>query len=202
MMDKGEIILSTAYLPPIEYISLIARSGKALIDGGERYQKQTYRSRCHIYSGNGILPLTIPIIRSGSGHIKEASIDNSKGWYKNHWKAIESAYSSTPFFEYYKDDFVPFFTGDYSNLFDYNLKLTELILELCSVKAQLIVSDISYPHDIPNNFSGIIHPKRDSLKINKGQYYQVFAPKYGFIYNLSAIDLLFNEGPNAISYLI
>ncbi|OFY38683.1 MAG: hypothetical protein A2X18_08365 [Bacteroidetes bacterium GWF2_40_14] len=197
--------LTSAYLPPIEYIRLISRSETAIIEKFEKYQKQSYRSRCHIYSANGILPLIIPVSRD-NGHsvsISEIKIDYTKKWQKQHWRAIVSAYKNSPFFEYYQDDIVPFYNEQEESLFDFNYKVLETILNLIGMDYKLRTTE-SFLNTYPvNDYRELIHPKRETtLYANEnGRYHQVFAHKHGFIQNLSILDLLFNEGPDAISYL-
>lgn len=197
--------LSSAYLPPIDYIKVVSKSEKTYIESCENFQKQSYRNRCNIYSANGILPLIIPVLRNEihSVKISEVKIDYSRNWQKQHWRAIESAYKSSPFFDYYMDDFVAFYNEQESSLYDFNTKLLKLILDIIGVDYSLNATE-SFKREIPlGDFREIIHPKRQPLfdKNENGQYHQVFAHKHGFIPNLSIIDLLFNEGPDAISYI-
>lgn len=198
----GEIVLSTAYLPPIEYFSAILNSSICRIEQFENYQKQSYRSRCHIYSANGILSLVIPVMRN-NGHsvpVRDIRIDYSRQWQQQHWMAIMSAYSKSPFFEFYQDDFAPFYKTQEKYLFDFNLKLTALLLNLVGIKRELFLTDSFESHEF--DFRESIHPKKPSVIQNKnGQYLQVFAHKYGFLANLSIVDLLFNEGPDSVSYV-
>ena len=186
--NTGEIVLSTAYLPPIDYFSYILSPSLCCIEQFENYQKQSYRSRCHIYSANGLLSLVIPVMRD-NGHsipVRDVKIDYSRRWQQQHWMAIISAYRMSPFFEYY--------------LFDFNLKLTNMLLNLVGINRELSLTGSYSKYEV--DLREAIHPKRPSPLQNKnGQYHQVFAHKYGFLTNLSIIDLLFNEGPNAISYL-
>lgn len=200
--NSREIVLSTAYLPPIEYFSAILNSSICRIEQFENYQKQSYRSRCHIYSANGLLSLVIPVMRN-NGHsvpVRDIRIDYSKSWPQQHWMAVKSAYSKSPFFEYYQDDFVSFYTTQEKYLFDFNLKLTALLLNLVGIKRELILTDRFESHEF--DFRETIHPKKPLAIQNKnGQYLQVFAHKYGFLAGLSIVDLLFNEGPNSVSYL-
>jgi len=207
---ENRVILSTAYLPPVEYISAIYNSSGTVIEQCERFQKQSYRSRCHIYSASGLLALTIPVSRA-QGHylpIREMRIDYSAKWQQEHWRAIVSAYRTSPFFEYYEDDFAPFYHKRYEFLFDFNTELLTMILSLMGVKC-----NIEYTQEFLHEYSSrdvldmreVIHPKREPFNYNtgkkSGQYFQVFAHKHGFISNLSSADLLFNEGPDSISYL-
>ncbi len=197
--------LTTAYLPPVEYIRLISRSETTIIEKFEKYQKQSYRSRCHIYSANGILPLIIPVSRE-NGHsvnISEIRIDYSKKWQIQHWRAIVSAYKNSPFFEYYQDDIFPFYKEEEESLFNFNYKLLETILNLIGADYNLKTSDSFQNAYLNGDYRELIHPKKEtSLRENEnGRYHQVFAHKHGFIPNLSVLDLLFNEGPDASSYL-
>ena len=201
--NTGEVVLSTAYLPPIDYFSSILSSSKCCIEQFENYQKQSYRSRCHIYSANGLLSLVIPVLRD-NGHsvpVREVKIDYSRKWQQQHWMAIVSAYRMSPFFEYYQDDFEPFYKSqEIEYLFDFNLKLTTMLLNLAGINREISLTDSYENHEV--DLREAIHPKRPSLLQNKnGQYHQVFAHKYGFIANLSIVDLLFNEGPDTVSYL-
>ncbi|MEN6619655.1 MAG: WbqC family protein [Rikenellaceae bacterium] len=205
MMSNLEFcVLSSAYLPPIDYIRLVSVSESSFIERCENYQKQSYRSRCHIYSANGLLPLIIPVLRDNDHSVKisDIKIDYSKEWQKQHWGAIVSAYKSSPFFDYYQDDLFGFYQMQTSSLFDFNYNLLKTILDLIGVDYRLEITK-SYMHEYPDgDYRELIHPKRTGLNINENErYHQVFAHKHGFIPNLSIIDLLFNEGPNAISFL-
>jgi hypothetical protein len=206
----NRVILSTAYLPPVEYISAVYRSEKSEIEQFERYQKQSYRSRCHIYGASGLLSLTIPVSRA-DGHylpIRDMKIDYSTKWQAEHWRALLSAYRTSPFFEYYEDDFAPFYHKQFDSLFDFNTELLHLICNLMGLKNVPSLT-AEYLHSYNDNSAldlrESIHPKKEpATLLNKkesGQYFQVFAHKLGFIPNLSAVDLLFNEGPDSVSYL-
>lgn len=204
MSSFNKILLTTAYLPPVEYFALMIANGNAAIEKWENYTKQSYRNRCHIYSANGLLSLNIPIDRStGSGTIiTNARIDYSTSWQIRHWRAIVSAYKSSPFFEYYQDDFYPFYhSKDWSTLYEFNKKLIELIVDLMGLKIDIRETD-KFIKEVPYyDYRYKIHPKQNSLEVIKnGQYQQVFAHKFGFISNLSIVDLLFNEGPASIDY--
>ena len=199
-------LLTTAYLPPVDYFRVIARADKWEIEQWEKYQKQSYRSRCHILSANGPLSLSIPVDRSG-GHsvpIKSIKVDHSVNWQKTHWGAIVSAYQSSPFFEYYKEDFRPFYENRAETLFEFNTSLTKLLLDLLGLPSEISFTD-SFKGDNPtDDFRFSIHPKKTSPfeeENKKGRYHQVFAHKFGFKDNLSVIDLLFNEGPESLRYL-
>jgi hypothetical protein len=199
------IILSTAYLAPVQYFTKFVEYDKVIIEAHENFLKQTYRNRCKIYGANGELSLTIPVKKSApKTKITELLIDYDTNWRKMHWKSIESAYNSSPFFEYYIDDFIPFYTKKYKYLLDYNTELLQMILDTLEIS-----TNIEFTNSFLNNVSDIddfrelIHPKKMSIDQNFKviEYTQVFKDKYGFLPNLSIIDLLFNEGPNSIMFL-
>ncbi|MHC1780720.1 MAG: WbqC family protein [Bacteroidales bacterium] len=214
MSDNFKAIVSTAYLPPLDYFRVIRRFPLWEIEQFENYQKQSYRSRCHIYSANGLLPLIIPVDRSSglSVPVKEIRIDNSKEWQKQHWRAIVSAYNSTPYFEHYSDDLEPFYTKRFNFLFDFNTELLRQLMSMLGIRHEIKFTN-SFRHDFsdctgPNycDFRNTIHPKRILSQNQKelistpadlkgyNSYHQLFSEKFGFIDGLSIIDLLFNEG--------
>lgn len=204
----NQTILTTAYLPPLEYFFAIAASDRVLIEQHEYYQKQSYRNRCVIYSTGGPEALTIPVVKDG-GHskpIRDIRIDYSEPWLQHHVRAMKAAYNSSPFYEYYADDFQAIFDRKPAFLFDLNEQLLYLVLELLGLKA-----DISYSSEYikdygAGDFRSVIQPKYKGENLleqykKEKTYFQVFSIKSGFIPNLSVLDLLSNEGPNAISFL-
>ena len=215
-------LLSTAYFPPIEYFAVIANSGRVEIESGEMYQKQSYRTRCHINGANGLLVLTLPVLRSAAKEdgmnshklpTSQLKIDYSKPWLFQHKRALEAAYMSSPFFEYYMDDIYEILDSGEESLLSMNTRLTHKIAELIGLETPIALTDGEFIQPGSEELAGrkisdfreSIHPKRVSdllerLKINK-PYWQVFTNKQGFIPNLTILDLLFNEGPNAISFL-
>jgi len=206
MKKQGHsILLTTAYLPPIEYFAYIIKADKVYIEKHENYTKQSYRNRCSIYSANGRLSLSIPVIK-GEKHkspVTEVQISNHSDWQKNHWRAIESAYNSSPFLLYYKDDLRPCFEEPFSNLFDFNQSLINILKELTGIKKEL-----HFTSEFKNNPAPLIdlreriHPKSNTSELLEcNSYTQVFGEKYGFISGLSIIDLLFNVGPESLDYL-
>ena len=217
----GSSLLSTAYFPPIEYFAVMANSKKVIIEKCEMFQKQSYRTRCHIYSANGLLVLTVPVKRdvaisndnaeAGRTHkqfIDKVKIDYSKPWILQHKRALEAAYMTTPFFEYYKDDIFAVLDSGEPFLFDLNRKIIELFNELIGISTPIEFSSdwTEFPPVGCTDFRAAIHPKSKEQNILENMqmtkpYYQVFSDKQGFIPNLSILDLLCNEGPNSISFL-
>lgn len=200
------ILLTTAYLAPIQYYSKLANYHQIRIETHENFIKQSFRNRCNIYGANGELSLSIPIKKDKpKTKIKDIRIDYDTNWRKLHWKSIESAYRSSPFFEFYEDDLKPFYEKKYKYLLEFNNEIQEIILEHLELEPNIVFTDhyITQTENNTDDFREKIHPKKDiedvQFKITK--YTQVFQDKHGFISNLSIVDLLFNEGPNAINIL-
>lgn len=207
--QPSKVYLSSAYLAPVEYYSKLVLFPQAYIEQYDHYVKQTYRNRCVISGPNGLIPLTIPIIHPDSPKcfMKDIRISDHGNWRSLHWNAIESAYNKTPFFEYYKDDFRPFYEQKHLFLFDFNEELCRLICRLIDISVSIDRTD-SYKTKVGSfevDFRELIHPKKD-YRVYDPQfvprpYYQVFEYRHGFKPNLSIIDLLFNMGPESLSIL-
>ncbi len=204
MNTEPNILLSTAYLPPIEYMGALLKTENITIEKEETYAKQTYRNRCRILSANGILDLSIPVnkVNGNNTKTKDITILNSDRWFVNHWRAINSAYSGSPFFLYYKDDLKEFYTGKYENLLEFNTELTNKLLNLIGIVCKLKYSDLfTLPNEMSYDARYSITPKTEVDSLYYNEYTQVFSNKFSFIPNLSIIDLLFNLGPEAKEYL-
>jgi hypothetical protein len=201
-------LLGSSYLGPVQYFTKFLKHPVRIIERYDHYIKQTYRNRCHIMGANGILPLSIPVLK-GDAHktyVRDIRIDYSKRWQKLHWKGIESAYRHSPFFEFYMDEFSPFYEERFAFLFDFNAALLEPILKALGIDSTLRFSNefLEVSSGDYADYRETIHPKRDLSSdplFVPVSYHQVFAERLGFVANLSIIDLLFNEGPNARSVL-
>ncbi len=197
-------ILSSVYFGSIEYYTVLKNSEEVLIDSQEHYTKQTYRNRCEIYGANGKLNLTIPLVRRGQRvPVYDAKIENSHEWRKLHWRSIESAYRSSPYFEFYEHHFIPIFEKEHTHLFELNQEIQNKIIQILNLDV-VVKETASYEkeHSSYTDYRDTIHPKIAPKNILADKrYIQVFESKYGFISNLSILDLLFNQGPNAVSFL-
>ena len=195
--------ISTAYLGPVQQYSKMFHFPEVRIETSENYLKQSYRNRCIIAGANGPLPLSVPIVKPDTLKCltKDIRISDHGNWRHLHWNAIVSAYNSTPFFEYYEDDFAPFYEKKYEFLFDFNEELRMLICQLLDIQPQIQYTT-SFEADVENDFRWI-RPKQDIADPSflLKPYYQVFQDKHGFIPNLSIIDLLFNTGNEGILVL-
>jgi len=197
-MQRDNFLLSTAYLAPIEYYVVLANSERILLEQHEYYQKQSYRNRCRIATANGIMDLSIPVDSAGKTPIRDLRISDHNNWQTHHWRSIETAYNSSPFFEYYADDFRPFFEKKWLFLWDFNLALFNKTLELLDIETKIELTE-QYKPETSDNFLDLraaIHPKKEISLLLK-PYYQVFETKFGFMPNMSIIDLLFNMANEA-----
>lgn len=207
MTSGGYAVVTTAYFPPVEYFMAAAATGHLLIEDSESYVKQSYRNRCRIYACDGILSLTVPVsAQDGDRGIKSVRIDYSKPWLQQHERALVSAYRTSAFFEYYQDDVFAILDSRPQTLFELNTALTVKLLELLGLRCRVSFSGgyiQEYGPDVLD-LRDAIHPKKAVPEMFRNRfksYYQVFYEKFGFIPGLSALDLLFNEGPNALSFL-
>lgn len=196
------ILLQPTYFSPIVQYVGIANSKELIFEIEDNFQKQTYRNRCYINTANGKHLLNVPIQHNKGvkQKTKDIKIDYKDSWQKLHLKTLETAYSSSPFFEYYIDDLTPVLKKQTPFLLDFNLKCHEFImdafqLEIPSTKTSEYFKKVDY---LDARNLAIAKGEKD---FNLDRYIQVFEEKNGFISNLSILDLLFMEGPNALNYL-
>lgn len=196
------ILIHPSYFPSISHYIALIQADTVTFEMEDNFQKQTNRNRMYIYSPNGIQLLNVPVKHSAEKHqkFKDVRIENDFGWQKNHFKSLEAAYRTSPFFEYFEDDFRPLFEKKHEFLMDLNLEIFELVNDSLGINVKT-KKTIEFFHEVPkfNDFRHLINGKKDTTQIE--EYTQVFNEKHGFINNLSILDLLFNEGRYAVDYL-
>ena len=202
-------LLSSTYFGPIQWYQKLNRYDECLIERHESFIKQTYRNRMLIPTTNGPLALTIPTNHDISLSMKDIRISDHANWRHVHWNALLSAYGESPFFEYYQDDIRPFYEKKYEFLFDFNMETTEKMIELLDIRPKISITEAYIQskelkeEDEIKDFRDTIRPKKPlpDAEFAPKRYYQVYGQKHGFLPNMSILDLLFNEGNEAIFYL-
>lgn len=203
------VCLSTAYLAPVSYYCQLMANERVLIEQHENYIKQTYRNRAIIATANGPMSLTVPVehCKGQKIPIRDLRLSDHGNWRHLHWQAIQSAYDRSPFFEYYADDFRPFYEGRPTEfLLDFNMQLQQLICSLLNLDASPVLTDAYHAEGDFVDLRNAITPKsrlasEDIAAATLRSYYQVFDQRHGFMADLSIIDLLFNMGPEALLVL-
>ena len=197
------IILHPTYFANIAHFTAIANTNEVVFEAHDNFLKQTYRNRSYIYGANGKLALNIPVIYTQKNRqkYKDVKIFNEEKWQSAHWKSLLSAYKTSPFFEYYEDDIKPLFEKKADYIFDFNMNCFDVICDCLQLDVNTSFSE-AYHKDIENasDLRQLVHAKKEP-DYTFESYTQVFDEKHGFIPNLSILDLLFNEGPNALNYL-
>ena len=223
-------LLQTTYFGPVQWYQKLYRYDHCLIEQYDSYQKQTYRNRCVIATANGLQALTVPVEHNANCQlstiscpldpvalhlqvkefVKDLRISDHNQWRKVHWNALQSAYSESPFFEYYVDDIRPFFEHKYDFLIDFNEAIRQKICELIDIHPHVEYTT-EYVKPTANSqqpiafsdFREVIHAKhpQPDADFEAKPYWQVFQHRYGFQPNLSILDLLFCMGPESVFYL-
>ena len=198
-----DILIHPNYFPNIHQFTQIIKANNILFEVSDNYQKQTFRNRTYIYGANGKLGLFIPVIHTHKNRelFKDVKISYDSNWMDLHLKSLQSAYRSSPYFEYFEDDFIKLYSEKEKFLADFNIKCIRLISSLLDLDLDYKISgeyvektnDIIDLRDLSN--------ARKEKKIDTPKYIQVFESKHGYINNLSIIDLIFSEGPNSVSLI-
>jgi len=198
-----DILIHPNYFPNIHQFTQIIKANNILFEVSDNYQKQTFRNRTYVYGANGKLGLFIPVIHSHKNRelFKDVKISYESNWMDLHLKSLQSAYRSSPYFEYFEDDFIKLYSKKEKFLVDFNIKCIKLISNLLDLNLDFKISneyvektnDIIDLRDLSN--------ARKEKKIETPKYIQVFESKHGYINNLSIIDLIFSEGPNSVSLI-
>ena len=211
------MLLSTAYFPPLSWLALAARDFRpgfspAVIglEACENYQKQSYRNRCYILAGDGPQMLQVPV-KHGKGevplNIQNVLVDYSTPWVVRTERALDTAYEMAAYYEYYRDDVFAVLNAQPETLWELNLSTIRLLLEKTGIACTLSpTSAFAAPGSEPDDYRNVIHPKHPDTVLEvlglERPYYQVFQDRLdGFTPRLSALDLLFNEGPDSILWL-
>lgn len=197
------LLVYPVYFPCVAQMGAMLQAGSVVFEVHDNYQKQTYRNRMHIAHANGKLVLNVPIKHvGGDGRQRTADVlaETAFPWQSQHWKSLQSAYRTSPFFEFYEDELAPLFTQEATNLQAHNIKIFETLCELMDLSLPFTLSE-SYQKnpDLPDG--RVLVKAKGGIDYQFPAYTQVFGDRHGFLSNLSILDLLFNEGPNSAAYL-
>ena len=195
------VILPLAYMPSVEYVARLLRE-ECVIDLGENFIKRSERNRAHILSANGVMALTVNVENANRPRqkMRDVKIDYSKRWQHQHWVSIFSAYKSSPYFDHFAHRIEPFYRKEWKYLADYNLEYTSTLLSLLGVNRELPLSQ-SYYEAQPDDLD--LRPKhKESSTFVAEPYFQVFSDRMPFEANLSILDLIMCEGPQAVNAVL
>ena len=198
----NNILIHPSYFPSISHFVAIAKANIVTFEVEDNFQKQTNRNRMYIYSPNGIQLLNVPVKHNKERHprIKEVKIENDFDWQKQHFKSLEAAYRTSPFFEYFEDDILPIFKKKHNYLMDLNMETMAIVTKCLRLEFDY-EETTEYFHEVTDKVDhrNLINGKKDTSVFEP--YTQVFGDKHGYLNNLSILDLLFNEGRYALDYL-
>lgn len=209
MKVQKEALLTLHYLPNVQYFSKFLLHDTVWIEQQEYYQKSSYRNRAHIAAANGLLRLSIPLVKGKhqQQNIREVRIAHQEPWPQQHWQSIQSAYGNAPFFEHYAPYLQPHFTQKYDYLFELNIELLQTLLSLVGLSTTFSLTE-EYLREVPTSvkdYRRLISPKEkpeySDPFFKSVKYVQVFEEKHGFLPNLSILDALFCKGPETILLL-
>jgi hypothetical protein len=197
-------LFSTAYWPNISYFASILKAEQIEIEAYENYQKQSFRNRTQILSANGVLDLSIPVVKNAPKELmKDVRISYTENWQQKHWRAFTSAYRNSPYFDFFEDEIQSYYNQKFETLLVYNSSQLNTLCKLFRIKKEIsqtreFVKEPQNTLDLRESF----HPKKPSgVTVDTVTYYQTFHDKFPFEPNLSVLDLLFNEGPKGLTYL-
>lgn len=195
-------LFSTAYFPSISYMARFLAEDKPVVEVCETYHKQTYRNRCRVMTANGVESLSVPVVKVNGNHTmtKDMALSPIEPWQHIHSRCLESAYKAAPYFDHYYDYLRPIFEGHFERLVDLNDAALRAILKMLKVKKD-IVHSTDYVREAENDLREAFSPKKPFDANLFPAYYQVFSEKFPFAADLSVLDLVFNEGPEAVEYL-
>jgi hypothetical protein len=205
------VISSVIPFPNIFWWCKVLQADEVVWDVQEHFEKMTFRNRYHIAGANGLLKMSIPI-HGGREHksvMGETRIANQDNWQKQHWRTIVSAYSNTPYFEFYRDSLEQLFNTSFEKLADFNLAAIHWLKQQLNIYFHEEKTE-QYRKEYPDALFDLrqfqfaketFQPSSFSNSSNLPTYHQVFEERNGFIPNLSLLDLLFAEGPYALRWL-
>lgn len=196
-----DILIHPTYFPSISHFAAMLQADSITFEVDDNFQKQTNRNRMYIYSANGIQLLNIPVKHTKDIHqkYKDVRLETAFDWQKQHFKSFEAAYRTSPYFEYFEDDIRPVFEKQHTFLMDLNFQIHEIISDCLGISLPYTKTEEYFKEASQTDLRYLANGKKDENVFDS--YTQVFDDKHGFLNNLSILDLLFNEGRHAVTYL-
>ncbi len=197
-------LLYPGYLGSIAHYAVVAQSDAIIFETASNFIKQSYLTRCYIATASGKQALSIPVLRpkeKGKQRLKDVRIDYRNNWQQTHLRSIQTAYRSSPFYEFYEDDLLPLFNKNYTFLLDFNLKAHEILMECLQLNTPSSKTSVFELNPLQYSDTRFLIDAKKEISVDFDSYYQIFNDKNGFQKNLSILDLICMEGPNAISFL-
>lgn len=192
------------YFPSVQFFSKLTHFEKVVLEQHEHYVKRSYRNRCHLASPQGIVRLTVPLVKGKNNQmpIRHVEVSYHQPWQEVHQKTIQSLYGNAPFFEEFFPSIQEILSKKHQYLFDLNLEILQALLGMAGMKTNWILSS-SYEFDIPEHWVDYRNNLLPSSSPTESPdpsfapvtYHQVFMEHTGFLPNLSILDLLFCAGP-------
>lgn len=200
-MSKLEsCLLECEYFPTIEWFEVFLNSKEVVLEQYEFFERKSYRNRCLVAGPNGEITLSVPLAggRNQKKIMKDVKISYDENWQAQHWKTIKTCYNSTPYFEYFEHDIFKFFQTKFSFLIELNVASVELILKLSKLKRIFTFTNSYHEHVELIDYRNSFFPNKNEISETKKTYIQPFADRFGFIPNLSVLDMLFCERLQAL----
>ena len=205
-MSKRTVLIHPTVFPSVSHFTVIYNAGKVIFEQYDHFEKQTYRNRYYIHGAHGKQLLTVPVKHSKSNRhrpTKDIEIANEFDWQRQHWKSIETAYRTSPYFEYYEDDIRPLFEQKFDKLIDFNIEGIKLIAKWLNIPLEsgFTTQYLKQPGGV-QDFRYLVDAKKHfEFKDKFETYFQVFSDRNGFLPDLSILDLMFMKGPETAVYL-
>lgn len=199
-----QIVLPLAYFPPVSWMAIFLYSESPLLEIHETYPKQTLRNRCNIMAANGSLRLSVPVKKPYGNKTKtsEVIVDKGSNWAVRHLRSIASAYRKTPYFEYFEDELSKMLLTDHDSLVQLNENGLKLVMRMLRADKELRYTESFVKSEYALSQKAEFEIAIAAMGVSFPNYIQAFSERFGFMPDISILDLIFNLGPaDSIRYL-
>ena len=210
------------YIPGLEFFLKMSQADCFVLDDTRRFSGQGVVSRTAIKGPAGPQWLTVPVLQKQQQSIRDVQIDRQRHWRQKHFKTLQVNYAYAPYFEYFSDFFAGIYEREWQYLLDLNMAIIEFLREALRIETSLPrVSGFQLGDNVTSQtidlcrqtgctsyltseaVAGLLNDSQISSAGLQTRLFRVDLPQYrqqfeGFYSGLSVIDLLFNEGPEAL----